>query len=151
MIIAHLIRPYIREARTAYGWTQEQLAQRAGVSASAVSQAERGGGSMLDATARNLLTALNLSQPEQARILLECSREVNSPSGAATIFAQALRNAMKGMPGLTIELIAARSGRSIDTIRYLVEGKTEPSWETVQAVANGLKVPLDKLFQGVES
>ena len=59
----------LRRHRNAAGLTQEELAERAGVSAHSVSNMERGVSHVpRAATVRLLITALNLSQVEAARL-----------------------------------------------------------------------------------
>lgn len=73
--VQHLLGPIVREARIAQGWSQERLAETAGLDRSYVGEIERGRVSPTLLTLEKLATALQLTPSE---LISRC--ELRGPS-----------------------------------------------------------------------
>src|SRR5690242_16489024 len=51
---------------------------------------------------------------------------------------------------ITQDILAERSGLSVDSIRRIERGALSPTLDTIEKVANGLELTLSTLFRGFE-
>jgi len=129
------------------GLTAETLATRVGVTATSLSQIERGAWLPSRMVAQTLATALGLRLEElvDASTLTRLHKERGEPTGFAQRLAQ-----RRGARGLTQAPLAGVAGLKAHYISALEQGLSQPSFEVTTALAAALAVPLEDLLGDVD-
>ena len=126
----------LRRLREERGWTQEQLAQRAGLKRQLISKYEASGAYPGPRILAALVRALRVS-PAQLEPLLPAAAET-TPLG------RELRR-LRQERGLTLQQLALRSGSREGSIWHYEHGRTHPSPRVVAALAEALAVSPEQL------
>ena len=126
----------LRRLREERGWTQEQLAQRAGLRRHSISFYEANGTYPRPRPLAALVRALGVS-PAQLAPLLPAAAET-------TPFGRELRR-LREERGLTLQQLALRSGSREGSIWHYEHGRTRPPLRVVAAFAEALDVSPDQL------
>src|SRR5690349_20581915 len=110
----------LRTYRLAANLTQEELAERAGVSARGISDLERGArGLPRKDTLQLLLQALELSEPDRARLIGAARRYPRAPDGEPTARPSGLPVPMTALIGREREIAAVSALLAEPTVRLL--------------------------------
>ena len=126
----------LRRLREERGWTQEQLAQRAGLRQHLISNYEASGAHPGRRPLAALVRALGVS-PAQLEPLLPAAAET-------TPFGRELRR-LRQERGLTLQQLALRSGCRENNIGQYERGRTHPEPRVATALAEALDVSRERL------
>lgn len=140
----------IKERRLACGLTQEQLAEKVGVSRTAVRNWEKGRSQPEEARSSVLAAALECDVASIRTLAKKCGRPRREHSAAE--LAIEAENRERAMPyisrrkalGLTQKELARRTGIHPRTISCMESGKNYPCWETRQKIRRVLGMPEER-------